>query len=953
MALWSQFRMDASRHVSRGAGESAIAAAAYRSGEKLYDARTGEVQDYTRRYGVVASGIEMPETGGPDWTREELWNAAEAAERRKDARIARKVEVALPAEMTAEQRRELVSAWAGEIANRYKVAVDWAIHLPDKEGDQRNHHAHLLVSTREIGPAGFGEKAALELSNTDQKRRGLLVGDEAIYALRVTLAGRLNEFAARQGLDLQADPRSYADRGIDLEPTKHVGVHAVGMDRRGIGADRIADWEEVRRENRERIVARPEIVFETLTRTEAVFTRHDVARELNRHFDDAGEFQRVLARLDASPDLVRLTEEGPRLPARFSTREMIAAEERMIEAAGAMAAAPSHSIAKVHPGSSPGQALRDAATGSPTLSEEQQKAVEHVTAPGGLALIAGAAGTGKSAALGAAREVWEAAGYRVRGAALAGKAAEALQQASGIESRTLASLEYGWRDGRDPLGSRDVLVIDEAGMVGSRQLGRVLEVARDAGAKVVLAGDSRQLQPIEAGAAFRAIAEQVGVAQIDAVRRQREDWARAASAAFARGDIAAGLSAYAARGEVRVLESRGDAKAAIARDYAAAGKPASSLILAHTNEDVRDLNARVRDERRRIGELGEGAEFATARGKREFAAGDRVVFLLNDRDLGVKNGTLGTVAGAAPQVLTVQVDHGRQVRVDAATYAHVDHGYAVTVHKAQGTTVERAYVLASGGMDRHLAYVGMTRHRDAATLYAGRDDFRDETALAWRLGRDRPKASSLDFAERRGIDTPKPFLENARAWLEGGRERLRAVWERAEKVFAGVRERVSAGESEEARQGRVAALREELARRAREAANPNAENTRRQAVREMFGAGRQQSQDRGGAEAERAARRSAMFGPERAARRAGEEAERIARLRELAQDRTAKGEGREARLEALRRELAKEKPAKTAEQTRQEFQEQRKQAEQERAKPAAERRRDKGLEKDGGHEFER
>jgi MobA/MobL family len=127
-----------------------------------------------------------------------------------------------------------------------------------RSGDQRNHHAHLLVSTRQIGPDGFGQKAALELSTTDQKRRGLPVGDDAIYALRVTLAERLNEFVARQGIDLQAYPRSYADRGIDLEPTKHVGAHAVGMDRRGIAAERVADWEEVRRENRERILARPE-----------------------------------------------------------------------------------------------------------------------------------------------------------------------------------------------------------------------------------------------------------------------------------------------------------------------------------------------------------------------------------------------------------------------------------------------------------------------------------------------------------------------------------------------------------------------------------------------------------------------------------------------------------------------------------------------------------------------
>jgi Ti-type conjugative transfer relaxase TraA len=915
MALWSQFRMDASRHVSRGVGESAIAAAAYRSGEKLYDARTGELQDYTRRYGVVASGIELPEAGGPEWTREELWNAAEAAERRKDARIARKIEVALPAEMTAEQRRELVAAWAGEIANRYGIAVDWAIHLPDREGDQRNHHAHLLVSTREIDPAGFGQKAALELSNTDQKRRGLLVGDDAIYALRVVLAERLNDVAARQGLDLQADPRSYADRGIDLEATKHVGVHAVGMDRRGIAADRVADWEEVRRENRERILGHPEIVFETLTRTEAVFTRHDVARELNRHFDDADEFQKVLARLDASPELVRLTEEGPRLPRRFSTRDMIAAEERMIDAAETMTTAPSHRVADTH--------LARVRERHPALSDEQQSAVEHVTAPGQLALIAGAAGTGKSAALAAARETWEAAGYRVRGAALAGKAAEALQAASGIDSRTLASLEYGWRNGRDPLLANDVLVIDEAGMVGSRQLGRVLEAARDAGAKIVLAGDSRQLQPIEAGAAFRAVAEQVGVAEIGAVRRQRATWAREASEAFARGAVAAGLAAYADRGEVRLLDSRDDAKGAIARDIAAAGRPERALILAHTNDDVRDLNERVRDERRRLGELGEGAEFATARGKRDFAAGDRIVFLLNDRDLGVKNGTLGTVEAAAPQVLTVRVDNGARVRIDAVHYAHVDHGYAVTVHKAQGTTVDRAYVLASGGMDRHLAYVGMTRHRDAATLYAGRDDFHDEAALARRLSRARPKASSLDFAERRGIDTPKPFLENARAWLENGRERLREVWERAERAVAAVRERFGQAVQSE----REAVLRGQFPTEGQRA-DAVAKNARRRALQQNFRSEQAPPQppDAGAGPAsttadDRAARLRAEFGQGPAGKRAGEEA---------------------TRREALRNEFAKDSPAPRR------SREQMRPALKDQTKPTRDSSRSKGRDKGGG-----
>lgn len=787
MPAWSQFRMDASRHVSRGAGQSAIAAAAYRSGDRLFDERSQEVHDYTRRYGVVANGIEIPERvdhthAARDWTREQLWNAAEAAEKRRDARVARKIEVALPEAMTPEQREELVRAWASEIADRYGVAVDWAIHLPDRDGDRRNHHAHLMMTTREIGPDGFGGKAALELSNADQKKRGLAVGDDAIYALREALAERLNQVAERHGLDLYADPRSYAEQGIGLTPTKHIGVHAVGMHRRGLEAERAEAHAAVRQENAQRIIAQPELVLEALTQREAVFTRQDMARELHRHLDDAAQFQMVLAKLDASPELVRLSEGDRWEGARFSTRTMIAAEERMMAVAGALAAWRDHDV--------PAEYVVDAEARALHLSAEQSAAIIHITGWEHIAVVAGGAGAGKSTSLTAAWEAWEAAGYRVRGAALAGKAADALQTSSGIESRTLHALEYGWRNGRDPLGPLDVLVIDEAGMVGSRQMGRVLEAVQAAGAKVVLVGDARQLQPIEAGAAFRAIAEQIGVVEIETVRRQRQAWAREASQAFAQGAVAEGIAAYAARGHVRMCETRAAAKAEIARESAgAAWEEGRTLILAHTNEDVLDLNRLVRAERQQAGVLGEEASFQTARGPRAFAAGDRLVFLKNDYNFRLRNGALATVERAENEWLMARLDSGERIEVDQTVYPHVDHGYAVTLHKAQGATVDRAFVLASGGMDRHLAYVGMTRHRDEATLYAGYDDFRDEQAMVRRLSRARPKLSTLDFAERRGFETEKPALENARGWIERGREYLAEMWARAEQALEAVRER--------------------------------------------------------------------------------------------------------------------------------------------------------------------
>jgi len=169
------------------------------------------------------------------------------------------------------------------------------------------------------------------------------------------------------------------------------------------------------------------------------------------------------------------------------------------------------------------------------LSAEQRDAPDPITGRKGLASVVGYAGSGKSAMLGVAREAWERQGYQVRGAALSGIAAEGLEGGSGIASRTIASMEYQWEQGRELLGPRDVLVIDEAGMIGTRQMERVLSEAERAGAKVILVGDAEQLQAIEAGAAFRALAERHGAAEINEVRRQHEDWQRDATRALATG----------------------------------------------------------------------------------------------------------------------------------------------------------------------------------------------------------------------------------------------------------------------------------------------------------------------------------------------------------------------------------------------------------------------------------
>ena len=216
--------------VSRSAGRSSTAAAAYRAGCEITDGRTGEVHDYTKKRGVESADIVLPD-GAPKWAndRSALWNAAETAERRKDACVAREFEVALPSELSASERRRLAVDFAKEMANREGCAVDVAIHAPGKEGDNRNHHAHILRTTRKVGPDGLTDKL-------DTEKAGRKRGDD-LAAVRTRWAELVNERLQENGIEARVDHRSLKDQGIDREPTSHKGPAVTAMERRGVQTD--------------------------------------------------------------------------------------------------------------------------------------------------------------------------------------------------------------------------------------------------------------------------------------------------------------------------------------------------------------------------------------------------------------------------------------------------------------------------------------------------------------------------------------------------------------------------------------------------------------------------------------------------------------------------------------------------------------------------------------------
>jgi Ti-type conjugative transfer relaxase TraA len=403
----------------------------------------------------------------------------------------------------------------------------------------------------------------------------------------------------------------------------------------------------------------------------------------------------------------------------------------------------------------------------------QREAVEHILRPGAVSVLSGMAGTGKSTVLKTAREVWEKAGYHVTGMALAGIASKNLAEASGIESETLAmrlaqlgrNAENTNRKPSFALTSKTVVVLDEAGMVGTNDLARLVGHVKDAGAKLVLVGDSKQLQPIAAGSPFARIEKDLGRAELTHITRQQIDetdklphWRREAVTLFADGRSKEALGMFAERGLLSVEGNRAKACAQLVNDWTANGgveDPKNHLILAGTNDDVRALNALCQRERLKTADAATKLGAAEVNGER-FHQGDRVLFTKKDRELSIENGEAGTITKVSGfgsrKALAVRLDDGRAVEVPLDKYQDVRLGYAMTTHKAQGATVPNAYVLLGGSMqDLHLSYVQASRARETTRFYADRFEAGPQLdRLVKQMAESREKTLALDVLDRRG-----------------------------------------------------------------------------------------------------------------------------------------------------------------------------------------------------------
>ena len=785
-------------HISRSTGRSAVQAAAYITGSCLYETR----RDLTANYENRAADVVWSKTFAPEWAPAEfhelsVWdkletfedeysierypNSIEARDKYADsARTALTYIVALPRELPSDVSIELITAFVEERFLTQGLIITAAMH--DDEG---NPHAHLQISRRTIEADGTFSWA---------KNRSMCTKKE-LLAARKMFVDFTNRFLEREGFECRITEKSFADLGVKLLPTKHRGWYADKLADMGIESRITTENQEIFEANKQRIIDNPTCILNEITATQATFTQFQLLKAIQKRIgDDSKTVGHVFEHALKNAMTVGVGIDGHvrYTSSRYKEKEEAALVclEQFQDSTG------NHGVTSIRVDAYLADKFGH-------MSEEQHDATLGLIQNNRFSMLIGRAGTGKTTTtIKAVCDIYQQAGFKVIGTSLSALASENLGNEADINAKTVmgwltcweryasaqekflsfdrivekgALEQYTWY--KDlvqfehlQLTSKSVLIVDEAGMIGTSQWHDILSFAHKAGAKVIAVGDDNQFSAIEAGDFFRELKEQAHVRgqlfSLNTIRRQKVEWMRQASHSFAELNIQQGLSMYEQNGHIHQSDldhlEHDVADAYISK--LADGK--EGVVLAFTNKQTDAINLVIRQKlRQRVvpGHILSDHDFLHIKDK-GFALGDKVVFLKNDKEKVVltnvhgqvidnrfiKNGTTGILERVTHdgERVVVRLDQDTTAHFSVKDYDHLSYGYASTTHKYQGQTVDFALLVASRTMDAKGLYVAMTRHRYDAHLFYAKEDFADFKALALRLSRFDNKDLAKDYTIR-------------------------------------------------------------------------------------------------------------------------------------------------------------------------------------------------------------
>jgi len=790
--------------VRRRTGRSVVAAAAYRAGVRLvHDKAQGAVHDYTKKGGILARGIRAPENL-PKWVydRSKLWNAVEQTEINRNAQLAREITVNFPAfyrdskgrivregdetaetdqerrelfrskvesgeyeleTLPAQMMREMLESYIQENFVSKGMIADYAIHKPAKHNDERNYHAHILLTMRRVDGDGFSPTKERAWNN-----RAL------VSRWRESWASKVNQALEERQYSAKVYHESFKKRGVDHIPEHYEGSAVRSKERQGIRTERGDLNREIRDGNYKKYLAR-------LTSRKSVFSKAALERAIKVSGMDSAE---EISRLQDQGILVELFDavSGKSLN-MFTTSQIRQEEEAVVQQATELSLRFGYSVDK--------SAINKALSKYDSLTEDQREAFDYALSDGGLKIIEGLAGAGKSHTLKAVRTALEASGYNVIGVShlnsvVADMAADGFKGARTVGSLTW-HYDFAQKEGnslyRMPfrLDSKTVLIVDEAAMLSVKQDKKLFDMVKATGAKLIYVGDHRQLDSIERGGMFKHYAMKIGSRKLTTLFRYKSQWLAGCAAQFANYNFAKGLNLLAANSKNSLFwsDKLSDAQEDLVCEWSKdnlSGKK-TSFVFAYTNAEVDSLNSRIQAVRLEAGAVSHLASFDIEFNKGNnlvgnkrisIGQGDRLQFkktaylLTKDKKkIKVANGFLGTVQkiSADGMSIAVRLDTGDLAYINTEEYKHFDLGYAGTIYKGQGKTLDQTYLLHNRVWNSSAAYVALTRGRHPPKLFVARSIARDISSLAAQLSRQANGLTSLDFS----AGTQKPAAKNAPA----------------------------------------------------------------------------------------------------------------------------------------------------------------------------------------------
>ena len=769
-------------YVSRSQGKNACCKAAYNSRSQIKDERTNIVYNFQRIQDNVYHELILPANVNSKFKDLATFtNTIERTERRKDSQLLKEFVIALPdnKELSIEDRIELIKRFI-EVKQFVKEGLGVQLDIHKPHSNENNWHAHILTTTRRFKEDGLGF--------------GLKARD-----LDVTVKGGENYYVEKEKAsigDLWKDIQNayFEEKGLHIKVdiiSKTPGIHLGPVRMRGLMNEATQFHEDRIAAKNQQLPETPDELLDQVTYMKAVFTKEDLLEETNKD-EMKGDLSVVAAALKSERIVELYDAEGSKTNF-LTTKEVRSEEERILRIAERLSA---KSIGDLH--------YQDTKRNIQTmvsnkeLTNHQAIAITNLLVTRGLSGISflrGRAGTGKSHVLSKLKTLTEGR-YTVIGLAPTHKAKVGLENVGYENTDTVKGFLFKYKNNRVTVNNKTLLVIDEAGMIGTSAYLELLKAIYSSGAYAVFAGCERQLTSYERGGMFPVLADKYGVATLTETMRQKTPWGREVAIAFAEGNIRTGVSILQENGRLYFSKDLESSMCRLLEDWTQSKEALPNrLIISIANKNVDALNAGVHEILKEQG-IVQGPEYKveSTKAKGLFAVGDRVLFIETNKSIGANNGDFGSIVEASLSKFKVMADNGKLMEFNPHD-VKFKHGYAANIYKSQGDSIKDVYVLHSGFSNLRNSYVKMSRHINDLRLYCNSVSTKNQGYLIKQLARTDNTDASLWYKsardlERSEITKNNNVLQKVGTWVKDTKVYLSDVFHTNEDYYTFEKEQV-------------------------------------------------------------------------------------------------------------------------------------------------------------------